>query len=407
MDQPKIERMLRMIQLLASNTNYTLDEIADKLELSRRSMFRYIDTFKSAGFVVQRISEGVYKITSYDKEYKDLSQLVYFSEEEAIILSHLIENLDSTNSLKAGLKHKLAAVYDSTSIADYIDNKAKFDIVEVLADAVKNKRQVRLKSYSSAHAGKDKDYIVEPYKFTKEFVDIIAYDTVAGISKVFKISRIGGVEMLGGWENESQHVEKPIDSFRMSGSPIDHVKLRLSLRAKNLLTEEFPVTFTEVSQAKRTWFWEGDVNSFEGIGRFVLGLAHEVSVVEGKLFKKWLQEQVAYSGKKFGKKLCPDISPNKSWAGFWGGLAFSILAVLVLRLSGLMGLPVIHGVILAAIMHVAGVYGDLFESQWKRSCGVKDSGNIIPGHGGMLDRFDSAIFAVPAGAIYLSLLDLL
>ena len=302
MDQPKIERMLRMIQLLASNTNYTLDEIADKLELSRRSMFRYIDTFKSAGFVVQRISEGVYKITSYDKEYKDLSQLVYFSEEEAIILSHLIENLDSTNSLKAGLKHKLAAVYDSTSIADYIDNKAKFDIVEVLADAVKNKRQVRLKSYSSAHAGKDKDYIVEPYKFTKEFVDIIAYDTVAGISKVFKISRIGGVEMLGGWENESQHVEKPIDFFRMSGSPIDHVKLRLSLRAKNLLTEEFPVTFTEVSQAKRTWFWEGDVNSFEGIGRFVLGLAHEVSVVDGKLFKKWLQEQVAYSGKKFGKK---------------------------------------------------------------------------------------------------------
>ena len=302
MDQPKIERMLRMIQLLASNTNYTLNEIADKLELSRRSMFRYIDTLKNAGFVVQRIGEGIYKITSYDKEYKDLSQLVYFSEEEAIILSHLIENLDSTNSLKAGLKHKLAAVYDSTSIADYIDNKAKFDIVETLADAVKNKRQVRLKNYSSAHAGKDKDYIVEPYKFTKEFVDIIAYEAAAGISKVFKISRIGGVELLGDWENEGLHVEKPIDSFRMSGSPIEHVKLKLSLRSKNLLTEEFPVTFTEVSQVKRSWFWEGDVNSFEGIGRFVLGLSREVSVIEGKLFKKWLQEQVAYSGKKFGKK---------------------------------------------------------------------------------------------------------
>ena len=291
-----------MIQLLASNTNYTLNEIADKLELSRRSMFRYIDTFKNAGFVVQRIREGIYKITSYDKEYKDLSQLVYFSEEEAIILSHLIENLDSTNSLKAGLKHKLAAVYDSTSIADYIDNKAKFDIVETLADAVKNKRQVRLKNYSSAHAGKDKDYIVEPYKFTKEFVDIIAYEAAAGISKVFKISRIGGVELLGDWENEGLHVEKPIDSFRMSGSPIEHVKLKLSLRAKNLLTEEFPVTFTEVGQVKRSWFWEGDVNSFEGIGRFVLGLSHEVSVIEGKMFKKWLQEQAAYSGKKFGKK---------------------------------------------------------------------------------------------------------
>lgn len=301
MDQPKIERMLRVIQLLASNTKYTLDEIADKLGLSRRSMFRYIDTFKSAGFVVQRIDEGVYKITSYEKEYTDLSQLVYFSEEEAIILSHLIENLDSTNSLKAGLKQKLAAVYDSTSIADYIDNKGKFDIVETLVDAVKEKRQVRLKKYSSSHAGKDKDYIIEPYKFTKEFVDIIAFDTEAGISKVFKISRVGGVEMLGPWEHEDEHVEKPIDSFRMSGQPIEHVKLKLSLRAKNLLTEEFPVTITEIYQIKRTWFWDGDVNSFEGIGRFVLGLSHEISVVEGKAFKKWLAEQVKFSQKKFGK----------------------------------------------------------------------------------------------------------
>ena len=90
-----------------------------------------------------------------------------------------------------------------------------------------------------------------------------------------------------------------------------------------------------------------------------------------------------------------------------GGLVFAVLATLVLRLTGLMELPVLHGVIMAVIMHVAGVYGDLFESMWKRACDVKDSGSIIPGHGGMLDRFDSAIFAIPAGAIYLSLFNLL
>jgi phosphatidate cytidylyltransferase len=112
-------------------------------------------------------------------------------------------------------------------------------------------------------------------------------------------------------------------------------------------------------------------------------------------------------GKRFGKKLCPAVSPKKSWAGFWGGLAFAILAALVLKYTGLLDLPVQHVIIMAAIMHVAGVYGDLFESQWKRACDVKDSGRIIPGHGGMLDRFDSAIFAVPAGAIYLSLFNLL
>ena len=112
-------------------------------------------------------------------------------------------------------------------------------------------------------------------------------------------------------------------------------------------------------------------------------------------------------GKRFDRKLCPAISPKKSWAGFWGGLAFALLAAIVLRLTGLVDLPFIHVIVLAVIMHVAGVYGDLFESQWKRACEVKDSGRIIPGHGGMLDRFDSAIFAVPAGAIYLSLFNLL
>ena len=87
--------------------------------------------------------------------------------------------------------------------------------------------------------------------------------------------------------------------------------------------------------------------------------------------------------------------------------AVAIIAAVVMKYVRLLDLPLVHSIVLAIVMHVAGVYGDLFESQWKRASEVKDSGKIIPGHGGMLDRFDSAIFAVPAGAIYLSLLNLL
>ena len=287
------------MQLLSGNKIYTLDELSDTLDLSRRSLFRYFDTFKNAGFVVQCIGDGRYRMTTLHKEYTDLSQLVYFSEEEAIVVSHLIENLDGTNALKAGLKQKLAAVYDSTSISDYIENKGKSEVVETLANAVKSKHQVALKDYSSAHSGKSKDYIVEPYKFTKGYVDIIAYDTEAGLNKVFKISRINSVKMLEPWKFEDRHEEQPIDSFRMSGSPVEHVKLKLTLRAKNLLTEEFPVTSIEVTQVKRSWFWEGDVNALEGIGRFVLGLPHEVSVEEGPKLKAWLTENGAFTQKKF------------------------------------------------------------------------------------------------------------
>ena len=291
--------MLRLMQLLSGNKIYTLDELSDTLDLSRRSLFRYFDTFKNAGFVVQCIGDGRYRMTTLNKEYTDLSQLVYFSEEEAIVVSHLIENLDGTNALKAGLKQKLAAVYDSTSISDYIENKGKSEVVETLANAVKSKHQVALKDYSSAHSGKSKDYIVEPYKFTKGYVDIIAYDTEVGINKVFKISRISSVKMLEPWKFEERHEEQPIDSFRMSGSPVEHVKLKLTLRAKNLLTEEFPITSIEVTQVKRSWFWEGDVNALEGIGRFVLGLPHEVSVEEGPKLKAWLAENGAFTQKKF------------------------------------------------------------------------------------------------------------
>ena len=122
----------------------------------------------------------------------------------------------------------------------------------------------------------------------------------------------------------------------------------------------------------------------------------------------WASDVGAYCfgmlfGQKSGKKLFPSISPKKTWAGFWGGLFLAIAAALIMWAVGMFPkFPVWHCLSLAVIMNVLGVFGDLFESQWKRTCGVKDSGTIIPGHGGLMDRFDSAIFAIPAGFIYLA-----
>ena len=112
-------------------------------------------------------------------------------------------------------------------------------------------------------------------------------------------------------------------------------------------------------------------------------------------------------GKIFPKKLFPEVSPKKTWIGFIGGVLMSIFSAYILFKVGLLRFPLIHSLILAAIMSVASVYGDLYESQWKRVYGVKDSGNLIPGHGGLLDRFDSTLMAMPIGAIYLALFDLL
>ena len=112
-------------------------------------------------------------------------------------------------------------------------------------------------------------------------------------------------------------------------------------------------------------------------------------------------------GQKYGKKLFPSISPKKSWIGFWGGMLMAIAVAVILHFAGLMPFTLLHCVFLAVLLDVAGVYGDLIESQWKRHYNVKDSGNLIPGHGGMLDRFDSALIAIPIGVIYLVVANLL
>lgn len=112
-------------------------------------------------------------------------------------------------------------------------------------------------------------------------------------------------------------------------------------------------------------------------------------------------------GQKYGKKLFPSISPKKSWIGFWGGMLTAILVSLAFYFTGLFKYNIAHCIAMAIILDIAGVYGDLIESQWKRHYEVKDSGYIIPGHGGLLDRFDSALLAIPSGVMYLIIMDLI
>ena len=117
-------------------------------------------------------------------------------------------------------------------------------------------------------------------------------------------------------------------------------------------------------------------------------------------------------GQKYGKKLFPSISPKKSWIGFWGGMLTAVLVSVALYFAGVFPMEagsqrfdLLHCVIIAVLLDIAGVYGDLIESQWKRHYNVNDSGKLIPGHGGLLDRFDSALIAIPIGIIYLVALD--
>ncbi len=115
----------------------------------------------------------------------------------------------------------------------------------------------------------------------------------------------------------------------------------------------------------------------------------------------WANDTFAYFvGSRFGRhKLCPAISPAKTVEGFIGGLAGSILAITLLGL--LFKLPVNHSIIMGIVVGVIAPIGDLAESAIKRFAEVKDSGKLLPGHGGILDRFDSILFTVPIVYYYI------
>ncbi|TFB10802.1 phosphatidate cytidylyltransferase [Candidatus Marinimicrobia bacterium MT.SAG.3] len=124
----------------------------------------------------------------------------------------------------------------------------------------------------------------------------------------------------------------------------------------------------------------------------------------------WLCDTAAYYiGKNIGKhKLLPRVSPNKTWEGSAAGFIASLTAIASLKYYGFLGdsFTTVDVIMLSLFTGVGGQLGDLFESLIKRDAGVKDSGFLLPGHGGFLDRFDALIFAAPLAYLYIFYADL-
>jgi predicted DNA-binding transcriptional regulator YafY len=289
MEQTKIVKLLRLMKLLTGNVSRTIDHIAKELGITPRTVYRYIDDIREAGFVVNKLYGNVYAMGKVGRGLSDFNKLIYFTEEEAYITAKLIEGIDNNNVLKRDLQRKLASVYDSTSIANYIDNTANAANVEGLADAIKRKKQVVLKQYESAHSNESKDRLVEPIEFTANMIDIWAYDVDNGDNRVFKVTRIHEVEVTDtGWEFTAKHKAIKPDVFRMTGTLKESIVLQLDTRAKSLLLEEFPLAEKDLKREDGKWLLKTTIHSLEGAGRFVIGLAADIKIIEGDKLRKYI-----------------------------------------------------------------------------------------------------------------------
>ncbi len=318
--------MMRLIVLLSGNRIYTVDELAAELKTSQRTIYRYIDTFKEAGFVVEKVDDYKYLLVSIGPGVKDLHNIVYFSPEEAYIVNRLIDSLDPSNSLKRELKRKLSAIYDKTSIADFTDRPSSAKKVQTLVEAIREKKVVRLKAYSSSYSGNTRDHIVEPFEMTSNYAGVWAFDLADGKNKRFIVLRMGDVEKtIDPWAHGFEHHSQPMDAFRFHGDTEYHIILRMNNLAKNLMVEEFPLTEKDIyeqdgilaeqimvldetmelpphdmeEEEEQFWIYDGTVRGLDGIGRFVMGLEGNVEVMEGDALIDYLKRHAAHISESY------------------------------------------------------------------------------------------------------------
>jgi predicted DNA-binding transcriptional regulator YafY len=295
--QARLQKMLEVLIMLNCKYGRTLRELCDEFDISERTAYRYIETIRNAGFVIDRhesLGKHYYRINKEESHYRDISELLHFSKEEAYILSRAIHSIDQENEIKNNLVKKLYSLYDSGRVAVPIIKKENSRNIHRLMEAINNKQQVILKRYQSSNSNRISDRFIEPMGFTTNFVSLWGFDTEDSRNKLFKTSRIGDVELSNhGWEYEDNHHIGFVDVFRFSSYEKIPVKLELSLMAKNLLVEEYPMAEQYIKEkGKNNYIFEAEVASLVGVGRFVLGLIDEVTIHSPESLKDYLKQKI-------------------------------------------------------------------------------------------------------------------
>ena len=252
---------------------------------------------------MQRKDGGIYKLGKDSRYFKEISQLIHFTDEEAHIVNQLIEGLDNTNMLKQNLRKKLTAVYNCTSLADsVVEGKNAINVNRVI-EAINDQKQVILRSYASSHTGVVRDRLVEPFGFTANYVQIWCYEPASGLNKLFNTARVGSVEVLNDdWKFADKHHEGYIDIFRITGFEQKRVQLELGVMAHNLLVEEYPLATRDLKQIDGShWLLDTMVCDYVGIGRFVMGLSEDIKILTPE-FDEYIEQIVSDMYGRYNKR---------------------------------------------------------------------------------------------------------
>ncbi|MEO9144578.1 MAG: WYL domain-containing protein [Ginsengibacter sp.] len=291
MEETRTKRILRLLMMLSGSKLYSIKELENKLGISHRTIFRDFETIEESGFILER-STG-YRLQSDRATNKSLKNLLHFSEEEISILYQTLSHIEGDSPVKERLVRKLNAFYDLKALEQLKQND-DLTKVHLIRDSMEQKKQVTLLAYRSSNSNSIENREVEVFEFLPDYRAIWCYDLKSNSCKQFKIARMQSVELLTtGWRYEEKHQKPFTDMFRVSASrPMTIVELRLSLKAYNLLIEEYSLTGESIKEENKQYRLKVPVANYDGIGRFVLGLMEEVEIIRPVAFKKYLNKKV-------------------------------------------------------------------------------------------------------------------
>jgi predicted DNA-binding transcriptional regulator YafY len=213
--------------------------------------------------------------------------------EEMRLMKKLIQSGADDNPLKNLLLKKLSLNSELDSMPRLFLKARLGKFVDQLAEAIKNKQQVVLKNYHSAHSNEIRDRLVEPIHFGDNYQSIMALDTSDKVCKQFKLDRIGEIIAFNKpFAFESFHKKNQTDIFGFTGDASTWVTLELTLRAYLLLREEYPLSLPFLTKEEDHYLFRGPVANFEGVGRFTLGLIDEIEIKSPESFINFLKNKI-------------------------------------------------------------------------------------------------------------------
>ncbi|MGY6521100.1 MAG: helix-turn-helix transcriptional regulator [Mongoliitalea sp.] len=291
-EQQKILRVFKLINLLRGNIGKTVHKLAELLQTDTRTVYRYFRLLEALGFEIEK-KFGKFKIIDR-VEAPDKFAFGTFNDEEINFMQELFSKHGKKHLLKDAILQKITIRSDFHQSVNQLFNANLGVFVDQLASAIKHENQVILADYYSLSSDSVSDRLVEPVAFNKNFDSVFAFEIESKEMKQFKIERIGEVQLTSkSFMYQQLHERLEQGLFGFTGKNQFEVVLKLSKKAYQLMMEEFPdakpFTYTK---NRNQYYFESKIPQLPGLARFILGLPGEIKIIEGEELKQYIQEQL-------------------------------------------------------------------------------------------------------------------